>query len=89
MKKKKNILQDTIYKKNIKKKNHICDPKFLEKRSDDNEETVVNRFENYLNKSLPILDFYKDLDLLHQINGMGEISVIFEQIRSIIASLET
>ena len=71
------------------KKNHICDPKFLEKRSDDNEETIVNRFENYLNKSLPILDFYKDLDLLHQINGMGEISVIFEQIRSILTSLET
>ena len=71
------------------KKNHICDPKFLEKRSDDNEETIVNRFENYLNKTLPILDFYKDLDLLHQINGMGEISAIFEQIRSILTSLET
>ena len=71
------------------KKNHICDPKFLEKRSDDNEVTIVNRFDNYLNKTLPILDFYKDLDLLHQINGMGEISAIFEQIRSILTSLET
>jgi len=71
------------------KKNHICDPKFLDKRSDDNEKTIINRFEHYLDKTLPILDFYKDLDLLHQINGMGEISVIFEQIRSILTSLET
>ena len=30
------------------KKNHACDPKFLDKRSDDNEETIINRFENYL-----------------------------------------
>ena len=40
-------------------KNHTCDPKFLKKRSDDNEETIMNRFETYLNKTLPILDFYK------------------------------
>jgi len=70
-------------------KNHTCDPKFLDKRSDDNEKTIINRFENYLDKTLPILDFYKDLNLLHQINGMGEISEIFEQIRNKITTLET
>ena len=40
-------------------KNHSCDPKFLDKRSDDNEGAIVNRFENYISKTLPILDFYK------------------------------
>jgi len=69
-------------------KNHNCDPKFLEKRSDDNEKSIINRFENYSEKTLPILDFYKDLNLLHQINGKGKIDEIFEQIRAIIASLE-
>ena len=70
-------------------KNHSCDPKFLNKRSDDNKKTIINRFETYLNKTLPILDFYKRQNLLHQINGMAKIDQIFDKIRSIIASLET
>ena len=69
-------------------KNHSCDPKYISKRSDDNQETIINRFETYLNKTLPILDFYKDLNLLHQVNGKGEINEIFEEIRHIMVSLE-
>ena len=69
--------------------NHSCDPKFLKKRSDDNEETIINRFETYLNTTLPILNFYKEQNLLHHINGMSEIDQIFDEIRYIIASLET
>ena len=70
-------------------KDCIVDPKFLNKRSDDNEETIINRFETYLNKTLPILDFYKGQNLLHHINGMGQIDHIFKEICGIIASLET
>ena len=70
-------------------KNHSCDPKFLNKRSDDNKKTIINRFETYLNKTLPILDFYKEQNLLHQINGMAKIDQIFDEICGIIASLET
>ena len=69
--------------------NHSCDPKFLSKRSDDNEKTVTNRFDTYLDKTLPILDFYKGQNLLHHLNGMLEIEQIFEEIRAIITSLET
>ena len=69
--------------------NHLCDPKFLKKRSDDNESTITNRFETYLNKTLPILDFYKKQNLLHEINGMLGIDAIFDKIQGIIASLET
>ena len=49
----------------------------------------MNRFETYLNKTLPILNFYKEQNLLHHINGMLEIDQIFDEIRVIIASLET
>ena len=70
-------------------KNHFCDPKFLSKRSDDNEKTITKRFDNYEEKTLPILDFYKDLNLLHQVNGMREIDEIFEQIRTILTPLDT
>ena len=70
-------------------KNHNCDPKFLDKRSDDNEKTIMYRYETYLEKTLPILDFYKEQNMLHQINGMADIDQIFKEIQAIIASLET
>ena len=69
-------------------KNHNCDPKFLDKRSDDNEKTIIYRYETYLEKTLTILNFYKEQNLLHQINGMAGIDQIFKQIQAIIASLE-
>ena len=80
-----------IFNENFKpstNKNHPCHPKFLSKRSDDNEKTIIDRFEIYLNKTLPLLDFYKEQNLLHQINGKAEIDHIFEEIQGIIASLE-
>ena len=70
-------------------KNHSCDPKFLKKRSDDNEKTIVHRFETYLNQTLPILDFYKEKKLLHKINGISKIEAIFVEICDIIERLET
>ena len=70
-------------------KDHFCDPKFLSKRSDDNEKIVINRLETYLSITLPILDFYKDQNLLHQINGMAKIDQIFDEICDIIGPLET
>ena len=70
-------------------RNHSCDAKFLEKRSDDNKEIIIRRYEAYLDKTLPILNYYREINLLHQIDGMLEIDVIYSEIRGIIASLET
>ena len=69
--------------------NHNCDVKFLKKRSDDNEKTIKSRIETYLDKTLPILDFYKKQNLLHQISGMAKIDEISKEIQAIIASIET
>ena len=69
--------------------NHSCDPKFLNKRSDDNEKTVTNRIETYLNTTLPLLDFYKEQNLLHRVNGKAKIDDIYKEIRGIITSIET
>ena len=77
------------YFKPATNKNHSCDVQFLHKRSDDNEKTVLHRFETYLEKTLPILNFYKELNLLHQINGMTKIHEIYKEIQGIMASLET
>jgi len=71
------------------KENHKCDLKFLQKRSDDNEKTVTNRFETYIMETLPILDYYQKQNLLHQIDGMREIPVIYKEICQIVQLLET
>ena len=70
-------------------KSHSCDQKYLIKRTDDNEMTIINRFETYLEKTHPILNFYKDHKLLHEINGTAEIHQIYKEIRTIMSSLET
>ena len=67
---------------------HECGDKFLQKRSDDKEDTVSDRFDTYLSTTLPILDYYKKQNIHHQINGMAKIDDIFKEIRGIIASLE-
>jgi len=69
-------------------KNHSCDLVHLKKRSDDNEKTIIERYDIYLNKTLPILNFYKKLKLLYEINGDAEINQIYSQIQVIIASLD-
>ena len=71
------------------KENHKCDLKFLQKRSDDNEHTITNRFETYIMETLPILDYYQKQNLLHQIDGMREIPVIYKEICQIVQLLET
>ena len=69
--------------------NHKCDSSYLQKRSDDTEITIKSRFETYKDKTLPILNFYKDQNLLHQINGMAKIDEISKEIHDIIASIGT
>ncbi len=77
------------YFKPSTKENHSCGNKFLEKRSDDNEKIVLNRFQTYLDITLPIINYYKKLNIVHEIKGMAEIYDIYKEISTIIASLET
>tara|TARA_B110000014_G_C20037753_1_gene539185 strand:+ start:335 stop:985 length:651 start_codon:yes stop_codon:yes gene_type:complete len=77
------------YYKTLDSKVHTCNPRFLSQRSDDNESTIVSRYETYLKKTFPILEFYKNQNLLREINGDSEISLIYKEIEHIIASLET
>ena len=69
------------------KTNHKCESKFLKKRSDDNEIIVKKRFQNYSNETLPILNYYKNQNLLKNIDGMKKIDEINKEIRQIIHSL--
>jgi adenylate kinase len=49
-------------------------------RSDDNEEVINNRLDEYEQKTLPVLDFYKERGKYVPINGVGSIKSIFEDI---------
>jgi adenylate kinase len=69
-------------------KNHLCDKKFLKKRPDDNKETIIKRLDKYTNDTLPILNFYEDQQLLHEIDGKSKIDEIYSQIASIMTSLD-
>ncbi len=71
------------------KKNHHCDIKFLQKRSDDNEKTARNRFDTYSKETLPVLNYYQNQNLLYEIDGTKHIHEIYKEIRQIIHSLET
>ena len=68
--------------------NHACDKKFLETRTDDNSQTIEKRLNIYTKFTLPILDFYRNQNLLREIDGMGDIKHIYEEISGIIHSLE-
>ena len=49
----------------------ICDDcgESLVQRADDNEETVTKRFEEYINKTLPLYDYYKNKGVLRVIKA--------------------
>ena len=70
------------------KKNHKCESRFLQKRSDDNKATIEARFNNYSQQTLPVLNYYKSMDLLYEVNGMNEIMTIYKEISLIIEGLK-
>jgi len=71
------------------KEKYNCNLKYLKARTDDNKKTIEDRFSTYTKKTLPLLDYYADQKILHKIDGTRQINQIFDEIRSILASLET
>jgi len=69
-------------------KKRIIERKKIEKRADDSENIAIKRFETYENNIKPVVDFYKNLDLLKVINGEGAISEISDEISGIIDSIK-
>lgn len=56
----------------------------LYQRSDDNEESVGTRLDEYINKTAPLLKFYEDKGLLRQVDGEQEIDTVTKEIVSIL-----
>jgi adenylate kinase len=52
----------------------------LSKRKDDSEEIIKNRLEVYKKQTEPLVEFYKEMGLLENIDGLGTEIEIFERI---------
>lgn len=68
------------------KKNGTCDNcgAGLVQRADDTAETVKNRIRVYNEETLPVLDYYRNLGVLHEINANVGPDIIFEEILHIV-----
>ena len=63
---------------------HECEKNYLKKRKDDNQETIITRYDEYMKKTKPVLDFYSSRSYFHEINGNQEIQVITRKIEQIL-----
>lgn len=61
----------------------ICGGKLFQ-RNDDNLDAFENRYNLYLEKVTPIVDHYRNLGVLHEIDGNRSKEDVFEQIDTII-----
>lgn len=58
----------------------------LVQRKDDTPEVARKRVDIYLNETKPLIDYYKNLGLLHVIDATKPIETIYEEIKTILKS---
>ena len=80
------VLKLSVSLETIKKR--ILERKNLEKRADDNEEIAIKRYETYENNIKPVIDFYKQSNLLKVVNGETSISEISDEISGLIEGIK-
>ena len=56
----------------------------LKKRKDDNLETIINRYDEYVKKTKPVLDFFSPRSYFHEIDGSQNIHEITSKIEQIL-----
>ena len=64
--------------------NHECGKAHLKKRKDDNYKTIATRYEVYMERTKPVLDFYSSLSYFHEIDGSQKVEVITSKIEHIL-----
>lgn len=64
----------------------ICDScnSALVKRNDDNEDSFKTRFETFINNTLPIKDFYKNMNVLVEIDASKDSTTISKEIEELV-----
>ena len=78
---------DFIFFLNVNKKTiikRIEKRKIVEKRSDDQLNTILRRYDTYMETTKPVLDFYSQKLNFHEIDGALEIDEITRKIDTFI-----
>lgn len=57
------------------------------KRQDDREETIRERLRVYYDQTAPVIDFYKKLNLLKVVEGVGSMEEIFARLVAVVSEL--
>ena len=79
------VLKLSVSLETIKKR--ISERRGLEKRSDDNKEIAIRRFETYEKSTEPVIEYYKKLNLLKVVDGERPIDQINDEISAIISAI--
>ena len=80
------ILELSVSLETIKKR--ISERRSIEKRPDDNEEVAIKRYKTYEKSSEPVIDYYKQSNLLKVVNGEAGISEINSEIGGLIDAIK-
>ena len=72
-----NVRKETIIKRIEKRK-------ILEQRSDDELDTILKRYDTYMETTKPVLNYYSKNSNFHEIDGTGKIEQITNKINTII-----
>ena len=73
-----NVNKDSIIKRIEKRK-------VLEKRSDDDANTILKRYDTYMEITRPVLDYYSKNKNFHEVDGTMEINDISQKIEEIVS----
>ncbi len=80
------VLKLSVSLETVKKR--ILERQTQEQRADDNEEIAIKRYKTYEKSSEPVLDYYKQSNLLKIVNGEAVISEINSEISGLIDTIK-
>ena len=80
------VLKLSVSLETVKKR--ILERQTQEKRADDNEQVAIKRFKTYEESSEPVMDYYKQSNLLKVVNGETGISEINSEISGLIDAIK-
>ncbi len=63
---------------------HKCGKNYLKTRKDDNQEVITTRYDEYMKKTKPVLDFFSPRSYFHEIDGSLKIQEITSKIEQIL-----
>ena len=65
-----------------------CKKDFLQKRDDDNVDIAIKRFETYEKSTQPVLEYYKKMNIVKDVNGETDINSIYSKINDYLSVIE-